>query len=126
MPIVYKVCRIFDGRYFSYGLLTNDPYCCEYALGQTTVAPIGGLFAFRRLADARLCAASSSPSVIFRCLAEEPVPRPKWTPLPQGCQDAIRWIWEHGLDHRYWVPQGTVFYRKLTPLALARGRASSK
>ncbi len=118
MAIVYKVCSAVDGRYYSYGLPVYSPYCCEYTIGHTTVAPIGGLFAFRRLSQARFCAAGSYSARIFRCLAEDPIPRPRWTQLPFGEQDVIRWVWEHGRDQAYWVPPGTVLYRKLTPLAV--------
>ncbi len=117
--IVYKVVWLDRGKLLSIGPM--DEMACEYAIGKTTLPPIGYLFAFRDLASAQVFVAPYRIGwhVLQIYEAEADVVEQSGDLEMASTPDSrrIRRFWEGGTTlSRTLAPDGTVYCRSITLL----------
>jgi len=139
--IRWKVVRLGRGRMESAIVPPSRGHCCEYGIGEETVAPFGGCLVFRtREQAAQWCSAASSLSsrsrswlgdldqallvpdepdaahmVILRAECRERVPL-GCASLLWECEESCREAWMRAKDRGWPWAAGTEAYRYVTPL----------
>lgn len=112
--IRWKVVRLGRGRMESAIVPPSRGHCCEYGIGEETVAPFGGCLVFRtREHAAQWC--SAAHMVILRAECRERVPL-ACASLLWECEESCREAWMRAKDRGWPWPAGTEAYRYVTPL----------
>ncbi|NPU90248.1 MAG: hypothetical protein HPY87_10295 [Fervidobacterium sp.] len=130
---VYKVCRVVDGRYYSY---SQNSLSMRYGLGVASVAPVGYIYAVRKryMADIYACSYRSNEKLaILYCIAS--IVETKHYPLACAYNDdiSLRNFWEKYMeDLKYGtnnmvsegiiLPDSTVLCKWIIPMREIRKR----